>query len=77
MENDPGSVNPVHHVPQPLQPGILLESVSPTERPPPNSECSQMQLTPYSYYGDETYPSGENQSPINALSSTQEPLDGR
>ena len=29
------------------QPGILLESVLPTESPPPYSECVQIQLTPY------------------------------
>ena len=76
MENDPGSVNPVHHVPQPLQPGILLQSVSPTESPPAYTECSQIQFTPYSYHGDETCHSGENQRPIITLSSNQDPLDG-
>ena len=36
-----------------------------------------MQLTPYSYYGDEACPTAENQRPINTLSSNQELLDDR
>ena len=64
MDNDP----PAHterQNPQPLQPGILLETVSPLENPPPYNECVQMQLTPYSYYGDDVCHGGENQNPTN------------
>ena len=65
MENDPDSELTDRQIPQPLQPGILLESISHRERPPPYNESVQMQLTPYSYYGDDMCHSGENQKPIN------------
>ena len=77
MDTDPYSEHTELQIPQPLNPGILLESVPPIESPPPYSECIQMQFTPYSYYGDETCQIGENQKPIDALRSSTAKFNNR
>ena len=74
MDNDPDSALTERQVPQPLQPGILLKSVPPTEGPPPYSECVQMQLTPY---GVNLCHSGENQKPTNASRSNTEKFNDK
>ena len=75
MDTDPDSAHTERQIPQSLNPGILLESTCPTESTPPYNQCIQIQLTPYSYYGDETRRSGENQIHTDAFTSNKEQFD--
>ena len=75
MDTDPKSAHTELQIPQPLQPGILLESISHMDSPPSYSQYIQMQLTPYSYYGNETSRSDENQIPTNASGSSKDQFD--
>ena len=75
MDNDTDSEHTERQIPQSLNPGILRESSSQKEILPPYSQCIQIQLTPYSYYGDETRRSGENQIPTDTSGSNKEQFD--
>ena len=75
MDTNPDSEHTELQIPQSLNPGIFLESTSSKESPPTYSQCAQMQLTPYCYYGDETRHSGENQIPTDASGSNKGQFD--